>query len=126
MVGRPELSFINDRVAEFAKLRNAAALRSHEPRLLVEKPVSLVMPVANTEDIEICVTNEIFVFLEELSPDLSIPCRDVDVFVSVKGLASFLILRMTLGRILCLEFLEFACHSMLSFQKCRFSRSGCA
>ena len=84
MVGRPELSFINDRVAEFAKLRNAAALHSHEPRLPVEKPVSLVMPVANTEDIEIRVTNEIFVFLEELSTDLSIPCRDVDVFVSVK------------------------------------------
>ena len=93
----------NHRLQEIGggRLRNAAALHSYGPRFLVEKPVSLVMAVANTEDIEIRVTNGIFVFLEELSTDLSIPCRDVDVFVSIKGLAIFLILRITLGRILC-------------------------
>jgi hypothetical protein len=82
MIRRPELSFVNNGVAELPKLGNATALHSHQPRRLVVKPISLVVSIANTEDIQIRVTNECFVFLVELSPNVSVPRRYVDMFVS--------------------------------------------
>ena len=69
-----------------AKLRNAAPFHCYIVCFKVPKlgaPVIVLVP--NTEDVETQVTAVNLVFSADLGPDISIPCRNPQIFVSDKS-----------------------------------------